>query len=583
MTVGEGLRGFIEWPISRKVVLLGSGGLLASIGAGLVNALLFSLSYPSAMDLGLLNRFIAVWIVAQALITALALRAARRNAEGRWEAYVFVSVQAPFIAGLLYLYGTMNTPLVAIYPAIAILWTLLLDERIGIYGLVNLVLWIALAGWIEASGLLPFAPMLLERSIDAQNHPAWFSAVFFHILVLATFCVSLSILFQRTRRAHQARVQQAHTSLERANALIRRYIPAPVAERISSGEQDDYVRPQRRKLTIVSVGIDHFLTAAEDLEAEELAEVLDTYLSSMVSIADQHGGIVNHVLGDGMLILFGAPEYTDDAAHAMAAVRMAEDMQARVAGMRDMWSRHGLDRPFCVRIGINTGYVSVGDFGSSERKLYSGIGLQLHVAESIQRHCPPGRILLSHSSWLLVQPAIGHANAMDWTMDPAAAPQRAYLLGDAAPPEPAPHAAPRSTTAAVNHGWRFGRAHFDEDRLILSVDGQAVTVERKPQEVLRYLLRHAGSVVTKDALHAAVWPGRIPSETVIAKCISRLREVLQDEGQQIIKTVHGYGYRLVAEVRPEPSDAAPAAASAGDRGPAADAAAMRDAGPQAAD
>jgi class 3 adenylate cyclase/DNA-binding winged helix-turn-helix (wHTH) protein len=582
MSVGDGLRGFIEWPISRKVVLLGSGGLVASIGAGLVNALLFSLSYPSAMDLGLLNRFIAVWIVAQALITALALRAARRNAEGRLEAYVFVSVQAPFIAGLLYLYGTMNTPLVAIYPAIAILWTLLLDERIGVYGLVNLVLWIALAGWIEASGLLPFAPMLLERSIDAQNHPAWFSAVFFHILVLATFCVSLSILFQRTRRAQQARVQQAHDSVERANALIRRYIPAPVAERISSGEQEGYVRPERRKLTIVSVGIDHFLAAAEDLEAEDLAEVLETYLSAMVSIADQHGGIVNHVLGDGMLILFGAPEYSDDAAHAIAAVRMAEDMQARVAGMRDMWSRHGLDRPFCVRIGINTGYVSVGDFGSSERKLYSGIGLQLHVAESIQRHCPPDRILLSHSSWLLVQPAIGQAHAVDWTMDPAAAPQRAYLLGDAAPPEPAPQAAPHSA-AVANRGWRFGHAHFDEDRLILSVDGQAVALERKPQEVLRYLLRHAGSVVTKDALHAAVWPGRIPSETVIAKCIGRLREILQDDGQQIIKTVHGYGYRLVAEVRPEMPGAAPAAASADVRGPAADAAGPRDARPLPAD
>jgi adenylate cyclase len=575
MTVGEGLRGFIEWPISRKVVLLGSGGLLASIGAGLVNSLLFSLSYPTAMDLGLLNRFIAVWIVAQALITALALRAARRNAEGRWEAYVFVSVQSPFIAGLLYLYGTMNTPLVAIYPAIAILWTLLLDERIGIYGLFNLVVWIALAGWIETSGLLPFAPMLLERSIDAQNHPAWFTAVFFHILVLATFCVSLSILFQRTRRAHQARVQHAHASLERANALIRRYIPAPVAERISSGEQEGYVRPERRKLTIVSVGIDNFLAAAEDLEAEDLAEVLETYLSAMVSIADQHGGIVNHVLGDGMLILFGAPEYTDDAAHAIAAVRMAEDMQARVDSMRDTWSQHGLDRPFRVRIGINTGYVSVGDFGSSERKLYSGIGLQTHVAESIQRHCPPGRILLSQSSWSLVQAALGRAHAIDWSMDNASETQRAYLLGDEGLPEmPSTMAGTAEhSTGAATRGWRFGRAHFDEDRLILSVDGHVVSLERKPQEVLRYLLHHAGSVVTKEALNAAVWPGRILSETVIAKCIGRLREVLRDDSQQIIKTVHGYGYRLVAEVTPDVpaagADAAPAAA----RAPLGDAAA----------
>lgn len=96
--------------------------------------------------------------------------------------------------------------------------------------------------------------------------------------------------------------------------------------------------------------------------------------------------------------------------------------------------------------------------------------------------------------------------------------------------------------------WRFERCVFDESSLELRVDGSRVELERKPLEVLRHLLRHAGEVVTKDELQAAVWPGRILSDTVLTKAVSRIREELGDDGQRIIKTVHGYGYRLVAAV-----------------------------------
>ena len=55
--------------------------------------------------------------------------------------------------------------------------------------------------------------------------------------------------------------------------------------------------------------------------------------------------------------------------------------------------------------------------------------------------------------------------------------------------------------------WRFDRCVFEESTLELSVDGVLVELERKPMEVLRHLLRHAGEVVTKEEIHAAVWPG----------------------------------------------------------------------------
>jgi len=97
--------------------------------------------------------------------------------------------------------------------------------------------------------------------------------------------------------------------------------------------------------------------------------------------------------------------------------------------------------------------------------------------------------------------------------------------------------------------WSFGAAVFDERTLGLTVDGREVELERKPLEVLRVLLAHAGEVVTKDQIVGAVWPGRFLSDTVLTKSISRIREALGDHDQSIVKTSHGYGYRLAAPVQ----------------------------------
>lgn len=129
-----------------------------------------------------------------------------------------------------------------------------------------------------------------------------------------------------------------------------------------------------------------------------------------------------------------------------------------------------------------------------------------------------------------------------------------------------------TTTAAEPQArrWHFASFMLDELTLELMLDGVEIEIERKPLEVLMHLLQHAGEVVTKDELLAAVWPGRILSDTVLTKCIGRVREVLRDQDQALIKTVYGYGYRLVAPVRVE-TQRAPERAhfdfNAGDRPP----------------
>ncbi|MCI1710861.1 MAG: winged helix-turn-helix domain-containing protein [Chiayiivirga sp.] len=94
--------------------------------------------------------------------------------------------------------------------------------------------------------------------------------------------------------------------------------------------------------------------------------------------------------------------------------------------------------------------------------------------------------------------------------------------------------APSTEQAAF--AWTFGQAVFDEGRWELLVTGQAQALERKPLEVLAYLLRHAGEVVTKDELLDAVWTGRVVVEGALTNAIGKLRKSLGDEEQSLIVT-----------------------------------------------
>jgi class 3 adenylate cyclase len=392
-----------HWPLSRRVVLLGSAGAVATTLASTVHNWVHWDGPNRITDLSHLDRYLVVWVAAQVIVTALCVPAARASREGRIPAYIFVGVQAFFIAGLLQLFGTMSTPLVAIFPAMVIFWALYLDERIGIMGLISVAFWAIVAHMLESYGALPYAPLMVQRSIDAQSSHAWFGSFLFNIVLLTGFCMFLSVLFLNARREQDAKLREAHSALEEANRLIRRYVPTQLAEQIYSGQYRSAVAPERRKLTIVFSDIEGFTSASEEMEAEDLATALNEYLAQMTEIADRYGATVNQLLGDGIMIFFGAPTATNDRDHALRAVRMSVEMQKSMPTLQKIWRDRGIARPFRSRIGINTGFASVGDFGSEGRKLYSGIGVQTNLAARIQAQCEPEQILLSHSTWLLVQ------------------------------------------------------------------------------------------------------------------------------------------------------------------------------------
>lgn len=94
--------------------------------------------------------------------------------------------------------------------------------------------------------------------------------------------------------------------------------------------------------------------------------------------------------------------------------------------------------------------------------------------------------------------------------------------------------------------WRVGEIEIDPARAEVSRGGRTLPLDRSGYALLLHLVEHAGEVVGKDDLLKAGWPGRVVSENSLAKAIGRLRVALDDTDAELIRVVHGYGYRLAA-------------------------------------
>lgn len=98
--------------------------------------------------------------------------------------------------------------------------------------------------------------------------------------------------------------------------------------------------------------------------------------------------------------------------------------------------------------------------------------------------------------------------------------------------------------------YQFGNCKLDADRRELSIGGVAVTVQPKAFELLLFLIRNRHRAVDKEELQDSLWPRSIVTETALTRCIMKARRAVNDDAdnQQIIKTVHGHGYRFIADV-----------------------------------
>ena len=198
-------------------------------------------------------------------------------------------------------------------------------------------------------------------------------------------------------------VTEQNRILENLSTKLSKYLSPQIFQSIFKGEQNVEISSKRKKLTICFTDIAGFTETTDNLESEELTNVLNHYLTEMSVIALQHGATIDKFIGDAMLLFFGDPQSKGVAEDAKACVVMAIAMQRRMRELEQEWRSRGLLRPFRIRMGITTGFCTVGNFGSRDRMDYTIIGNEVNLAARLQSATEPGSILLSHETNALVQ------------------------------------------------------------------------------------------------------------------------------------------------------------------------------------
>ncbi|WP_183092749.1 adenylate/guanylate cyclase domain-containing protein [Nocardioides stalactiti] len=251
---------------------------------------------------------------------------------------------------------------------------------------------------------------LWTRSIrqgDASLAEAWPYLVFLASSVIVV--ISVAVVTEAALRRQfvaEVTIHQSQRMLQASQRLLRRYAPAAVADRIVSGAAELVDEPRRMRVTALSSDIAGFTALADQIDPESLSQVINEYMAAMSDVVEHEAGVVTEFAGDGLTAVFGAPEPVEPDQQVRQALAAAHAMHHRLGELNRTWFRLGIEHPLQVRIGINTGVLSVGTFGSDGRATYTAIGLQMNVAARIQAECPPGGILLSSSSWHLVNEAV---------------------------------------------------------------------------------------------------------------------------------------------------------------------------------
>jgi class 3 adenylate cyclase len=216
------------------------------------------------------------------------------------------------------------------------------------------------------------------------------------------------IVLQNRQASTIARINRQLTAandfLTAVSNKISHYLSPQIFRSIFSGEMDAVIRTERKKLTIFFSDIKDFTAITEQLQPEEMTARLNEYFTEMSATALAHGGTIDKFIGDAMLIFFGDPETKGAAEDARACLRMAVEMQRRVGELNAKWRRRGIETPFRVRMGINTGFCNVGNFGSGERMEYTIIGAEANLAARLEAIAEPGEIVLSCETYALVRP-----------------------------------------------------------------------------------------------------------------------------------------------------------------------------------
>ena len=181
---------------------------------------------------------------------------------------------------------------------------------------------------------------------------------------------------------------------------LSRYVSPQIYKKVFDEQTSVQLNSVRKKLTVFFSDIVGFTQMTDELESEDLTDLLNVYLNAMATIAVRHGATIDKYIGDAVMIFFGDPDSSGTTQDAKKCIEMAIEMQEFISRNASDWvERHALNRDLEVRIGIGTGYCTVGNFGSDDRLDYTVLGKTVNLAARLESNARPGSILVSNETY----------------------------------------------------------------------------------------------------------------------------------------------------------------------------------------
>jgi adenylate cyclase len=297
------------------------------------------------------------------------------------DAYIFVGMDAP---GLLDL---RPTPLAPMFPGVEFNATALDNLLHGAFikkiPFVGTIIFSILLSTIAAAGMLATnkiaSQLTVGLAILGGTLSVCFAAAFagwWLPLVVPMCCVIIALLLSLG-----AQFQIEGAQVRFIKQAFKHYVSPEVIDGIIADPTQLALGGQRRELTIFFCDIAGFTTMSEKMDAARLGQFLNQFLSEMTQILLRSGGTVDKYVGDAIVAFWNAPLSVPD--HARRAVQASIACQERLEQLRPQFAKeYGVD--VGLRIGLNTGYVSVGNFGSAERFSYTIIGDAANLASRLE-------------------------------------------------------------------------------------------------------------------------------------------------------------------------------------------------------
>ena len=226
------------------------------------------------------------------------------------------------------------------------------------------------------------------------------TAVYVCIMAFYTYLQARALVLAKSQIQYQR-----EQSIALSHKLAK-YLSPQVWQSIFTGERDVQLETQRKKLAVFFSDIRGFTELSEEMEPEGLTDLLNTYFTEMSQIALKYGGTIDKFVGDSIMIFFGDPTSQGAKNDTLACVAMAIEMRKHMTVLRQKWKSQGIRTPLEIRMGISTGFCTVGNFGADNRMDYTIIGKEVNLASRLEELGDPGEILVSYETFSLIKDRI---------------------------------------------------------------------------------------------------------------------------------------------------------------------------------